>query len=65
MTKTLKTLVIARTPMFSPYVVVGGPPINEAMIVATLSPLWSGAVPAFNEILSDNFTQHHLVADMF
>ena len=35
---TLYALVIASTPMFSPYVVFGGPPISDAINVATPSP---------------------------
>jgi len=38
MTQTLKTRVMAMTPMFSPYVVFGGPPSRPETAVATPSP---------------------------
>ena len=38
MTYTLYTRVIANTPIFSPYVVFGGPPINALINVPNPSP---------------------------
>ena len=45
---TLYALVIASTPMFSPYVVFGGPPISDAINVATPSPKIERCKPGFS-----------------